>query len=75
MSEIKKDVEGREVQVYGVGVVDMENGGLVCNQENLLSTVKEMVNEMRPKTDYYGKFAAAVTITITLLGEKEEENG
>lgn len=75
MSEIISDVNGRVAEIRAKGVVDIGQGILNCNQEDLLMTMNRVVNGMNPARDYYGKFAANITITIELTGELEENDG
>lgn len=75
MSIITKERGERKVEIYASGVVDLSSGTMNCNQEDLIGTMNQMVNEMNPARDWYGKFAANITITIELTGELEENDG
>lgn len=75
MSIITKERGGSEVEIYASGVGDLSLGTLNCNQEDLIGTMNQMANEMNPARDWYGKFAANITITIGLTGELEGNDG
>lgn len=60
----------RYAQVAASGVVEFDNaGGLRCNDEDMISILSDVVNDIRPKRDYYGKFAAKISINLEITGD------
>lgn len=73
MSKISESRD--EVAVTASGVVSLTDHGIWCNSEDLLTALFDAVARQKPKTDYHGKFAAEIMLTVRFRGEMEEENG
>lgn len=71
MSRITEDRSG--ITVNAVGVISLSDGGIRCNTEDLHTQLYEAVRRQKPATDYYGSFAAEVTLTLHFLGDMEEK--
>lgn len=72
---MSKITEGRDgVTISAAGIVSLNDGGIQCNMEDLQSNLLNAVRRQKPETDYYGNFAAGISIQIKFLGEMEETN-
>ena len=59
------------VQKTGVVEFDVFGNSVQVNGENLISTLQEIVDRMKPKTNHNGAFAARITLNLEFLGDME----
>ena len=76
MESITFDIPSRPtVSVVRTGVVNLGYGNQIeVNSKDMVREVRNAVDATNPSTDYNGNFAARVEISITFLGEMEEDD-
>lgn len=67
----------KTITITRAGIVQMPWGdrGFYVNSDDIMQEIDVKINEMKPKRDYNGNFAARVTISVELLGDTEADNG
>ena len=66
-SRLLKDV----VVINRAGVMSFEYDDIRVNSESIGALVKASVDELKPRVDYNGAFAAKICVVVTLLGDME----
>lgn len=62
-------------RVRRTGVVNLDYGQrITVDSDDMVRELYQRVEQMKPKSDYHGNFAAIVSLTVTFLGEMEAEN-
>lgn len=64
--------EVRIVMAEATGVASVEHDGIYVNETNMLSDIRESLENIPYKHDYSGAFAARVKIEIELIGDMEQ---
>lgn len=62
-------------RVRRTGVVNLDFGQrITVDSDDMVREIYAQVEQMKPKSDYHGNFAAIVSLTVTFLGEMEEDD-
>lgn len=60
------------VVINRAGVMCIESGGDICiNSESVSFAVQSAIDDLKPKRDYNGCYAAKVTVVVQLIGDME----
>lgn len=62
-------------RVRRTGVVNLDYGQrITVDSDDMVRELYKRVEQMKPKSDYHSNFAAIVSLTVTFLGEMEEDD-
>ena len=63
------------VVINRAGVMSIDSGGDIrINSESVSFAVESAIDDLRPKRDYNGCYAAKVTVVVQLIGDMEARN-